>query len=76
MKDRYLRHALERTGGNRAEAARLLNIPRANLLPKISQVQFMSEESARNGSWHAKSGRQTAIFGRTPILNADTCIPP
>ena len=30
----------------------------------------MSEESARNGSWHAKSGRQTAIFGRTPILNA------
>ena len=30
----------------------------------------MSEESARNDNWRAKSGRQTAMFGITPPLNA------
>ena len=36
----YLCHALERTGGNKAEAARLLNIPRRTLYRKLAKYNL------------------------------------
>ena len=37
---RYLRHALERTGGNRTEAARLLNIPDRTFYRKLAKYNL------------------------------------
>ena len=36
----YLRHALERTGGNKAEAARLLNIPQRTFYRKLAKYNL------------------------------------
>ena len=36
----YLRHALERTGGNRAEAARLLNLPQRTFYRKLAKYDL------------------------------------
>ena len=36
----YLRHALERTGGNKAEAARLLDIPRRTFYRKLAKYNL------------------------------------
>ena len=36
----YLCHALERTGGNKAEAARLLKIPQRTVYRKLAKCNF------------------------------------